>query len=73
LDAFKLPTERLARNNFLPSWSRQNYRTAIARALSKGLIERTGGAALGRAGGQYRLPSENRLATNPAPAHGRAA
>ena len=70
--AFKLPTERLARVNFLPRWTRQNYRTAIARALANGLIERDGTEALGRCGASYRLPGENRLAANPAPPHRRA-
>ena len=71
-EAFKLPTERLASVNFLPRWTRQNYRTAIARALANGLIERDGIETLGRSGASYRLPEENRLVANPAPSQRRA-
>ena len=41
-DAFRLPTEHLVRVNFLPGWSRQNYRTALTNALAMGLFDSPG-------------------------------
>lgn len=73
LDAFKLPTGRLARLGFLPGWTRQNYRTALANAIATGLIERVEPATLGRHGASYRLSRLNGLASNPAPAARRRA
>jgi hypothetical protein len=61
---FRLPTRELAKINFLPGWTRQNYRTAIANAIELGLFIRLGPSLPGRTGARYRM-SRNGLETGP--------
>lgn len=62
---FRLPTRQLAQLNFLPGWTRQNYRTAIATAIGLGLIVRMGPPLPGRAGTRYRMRVRNGLESGP--------
>ena len=63
-ETFAISTRDMERANSIPDWSRNNYRTAIWRAIEAGLIKRVG-IQRGRSAAQYTLPKVSGPETGP--------